>query len=204
MKAVARGNRRAPGVSTGPVRVDAPGRRATIASLVAAAACAVLAGRSGAGHASESGALRRSWPSNRATPPLALPGYGGPAWSLEAAKGKVAVLNFWAGWCEPCRAEMPSLELLAARHESDGLVVIAVNYRETDAAIRRFLDQMPVMLPIVRDSDGAAARDWGVRVFPTTVVVGRDGRARFSVVGEADWTGSEVRQWLAPLLRERP
>ena len=179
-------------------------RRAALTSMLAMAACAVLAAVCGAAHASVSGALRRPWPSNRATPPLALPGYEGPAWSLQAARGKVAVLNFWAGWCEPCRAEMPSLELLAARHEADGLVVVAVNHRETDAAIRRFLDQMPVTLPIVRDSDGAAARDWGVRVFPSTVIVGRDGRARFTVVGEVDWTGPEARQWLAPLLREQP
>ncbi len=179
-------------------------RRAATISIFAAAACAALTAAGGVAQATEPGALLRPWPSDRATPPLALPGYEAPAWSLQAARGKVVVLNFWAGWCEPCRAEMPSLELLAARHEADGLLVVAVNYRETDAAIRRFLDQMPVSLPIVRDRDGAAGRDWGVRMFPSSVIVGRDGRARFTVVGEVDWAGPQARQWLAPLLRERP
>jgi thiol-disulfide isomerase/thioredoxin len=142
----------------------------------------------------------RPWPRTRATPPLSLPGYDGPPWSLAAAKGQVVVLNFWASWCEPCRTEMPSLELLAQRHEADGLVVIAVNFRETDAAIRRFMAMMPITVPILRDADGTAALAWQVRVFPTTIVIGRDGRAAFSVVGEADWTGQAARRWITPLL----
>jgi thiol-disulfide isomerase/thioredoxin len=134
------------------------------------------------------------------TPPLALPRHdGGGAWELAAARGRVVVLNFWASWCEPCRTELPSLELLAQRHEAQGLLVVAVNFRETDAAIRRFMEQQPMTLPILRDADGGAAWAFGVRVFPTTVVIGRDGRAVFSVVGEVDWTGSAARDWLAPL-----
>lgn len=191
----------ASGTAAFATRVDGNARRSTLAWALGTAVCAVLGARGKAAHAAESTPLRRAWPSDRATPPLSLPGHEGPDWSLADAKGKVVVLNFWAGWCEPCRTEMPSLELLAARHESDGLVVVAVNFRETDAAVRRFLEQMPIALPILRDRDGAAARDWGVRVFPTTVIVGRDGRARFSVIGEADWTGKEVHQWLAPMLR---
>lgn len=110
------------------------------------------------------------------------------------------LLNFWASWCEPCRAEMPSLELLAERHIRDRVQVMAVNFRETDGAIRRFLAQTYCSLPILRDVDGAAARAWGVRVFPSTVVIGRDGRATFTVIGEFDWTGAEARAWIAPLL----
>ena len=142
----------------------------------------------------------RPWPKDRPTPPLELPGYDGPAWSLRSARGSVVVLNFWAAWCEPCRTEMPSLDLLAERHKNDGLIVVAVNFQETDTAIRRFMEQTPVALPIVRDRDGAASRAWGVRVVPTTVLVGRDGAARWSVVGEVDWTGPSARQWIAALL----
>lgn len=164
---------------------------------LAAAACSALASPL----AAVAQALRREWPKDRPTPPLALPGVDAVPWSLSGARGRVVVLNFWASWCEPCRTEMPSLELLAQRHEADGLVVVAVNHRETDAAIRRFMASMPITLPIVRDADGAATRAWGVRMFPTSVVVGRAGRAAFSVVGEADWTSDAVRRWLEPLLR---
>lgn len=167
------------------------GRRALLA-LAGAAAVAPLP------LAAE--ALRRPWPKGRPTPAVALPGFEGPAWSLASARGQVVLLNFWASWCEPCRSEMPSLELLAQRHEKDGLQVLAVNFRETDAALRRFMQSLPISLPILRDSDGALARAFEVRIFPTTVAIGRDGRARFSVIGELDWNGPEARQWVAELL----
>lgn len=150
--------------------------------------------------AQEPGPKPQAWPPGRAVPALDLPGFDGPAWRLADARGQVVLLNFWASWCEPCRAEMPSLELLAERHVKDRLAVVAVNFRETDASIRRYLAQWPITLNIVRDADGAAARAWGVRIFPTTVVIGRNGRPVFTVTGEVDWTGAEARRWLQPLL----
>lgn len=147
------------------------------------------------------GAIHRRWPAGRPTPPIELPAWEGGPWRLADAKGQVVVVNFWASWCEPCRAELPSLELLAERHAKDRLQVVAVNFRETDGAIRRFLAQAPFSLPILRDSDGGVARAYQVRIFPTTVVFGRDGRAAFTVTGEVDWTGPEARQWIAPVLR---
>jgi hypothetical protein len=95
---------------------------------------------------------------------------------------------------------MPALEALAARGMGAGLVVVAVNYKESETAIRRYTERVPVALPIVRDADGAAARAWGVKIFPTTVLVGRDGRAAFSVLGEAAWTDPPARQWVVDLL----
>ena len=148
----------------------------------------------------EGAAAPKPWPPTRTTPPLALPAWDGTPWRLDAARGSVVLLNFWASWCEPCRAEMPSLELLEQRHERERLTVAAINFRETDHAIKTFLDRMPLSLTVLRDTDGAAARAFGVRVFPTTVVIGRDGRALFSVIGEVDWTGDAARRWLAPVL----
>jgi thiol-disulfide isomerase/thioredoxin len=143
----------------------------------------------------------QAWPRSRPTPALSLPQQEGPPWSLAAQIGQPVLLNFWASWCEPCRSEMPSLELLAQRHEAQGLQVMAVNFRETDAAVRRYLAQWPITLPILRDADGAAARAFGVRIFPTTIAIARNGQAVFTLVGEADWTGSEARRWVAPLLQ---
>jgi len=149
--------------------------------------------------------LPRPWPKGRATPALALPGFEGPAFDLAAARGQVVVLNFWAGWCPPCVDELPALEALAARHAAQGLVVVAVNHRETDKAISKFMQFMPLTHSrVVRDADGAASQAWGVRVFPTTVAVARDGRVAFTVVGEAAWSGDEAGRWIAPLLTARP
>jgi thiol-disulfide isomerase/thioredoxin len=185
----------APHAAGGPPH--APARRDALATLAALAA-ATAAGTAQA--QAQDATQRRAWPAGRPTPPVALPAWEGPAWRLEDQRGQVVVLNFWASWCEPCRAEMPSLELLAQRHERDRLQVLAVNFRETDAAIRRFLGTMPLTVPVLRDADGGVAKAWGVRIFPSTAVIGRDGRAAFIVTGEVDWTGAQARQWIASVL----
>jgi thiol-disulfide isomerase/thioredoxin len=143
---------------------------------------------------------RRPWPRGQSTPTLELATWDGPVWRLADARGQVVVINFWASWCEPCRTELPSLELLAQRHLDDRVQVITVNHRETDAAVRRYLETEPLSLPLLRDRDGAASRAWGARVFPTTVVVDRKGRAAFSVIGEIDWAGAAPRRWLRELI----
>ena len=136
------------------------------------------------------------WPARRATPALLLPSWDGPPTSLQALRGRPLLLNFWASWCLPCRTEMPSLELLATRHEAEGLEVLSVNFRETDGAVRRFVEQSGITLPVLRDHDGAAAQAFGVRIFPTTVAIGRHGRALFSVIGEVDWSGKGTLPFL--------
>lgn len=111
------------------------------------------------------------------------------------------MLNFWATWCEPCRAEMPSLEALAARHRVDGLVVLAVNFRESEQTIRRFLEKMPIGLPIVMDLQGVVTKAWTPGVFPSTVLIDRNGQPRRTIVGELDWKAELVRPWMNELLR---
>jgi thiol-disulfide isomerase/thioredoxin len=143
---------------------------------------------------------RLAWPAQRATPPLNLPSEDGPFWTLASARGQVVLLNFWASWCEPCRSEMPTLALLATRHENRGLQVVTVNFRETDAAVRRYSEAAPLGLPVLRDRDGAAAKAWRVRTFPTTFAIDRRGAVAFSVIGEADWNAAPALRWVSDLL----
>jgi thiol-disulfide isomerase/thioredoxin len=146
-------------------------------------------------------AVVRPWPAAKPTPPLDLTDLDGKAWTLAALKGRPVVLNFWASWCEPCRAEMPSLELLATRHEKAGLQVLSVNVREPLPTIRRFLELLPFSLPILLDRDGDAASAWTPRVYPTTVLIDRGVVARSSVIGELDWMGAAAAALVEPLLR---
>ena len=142
----------------------------------------------------------RPWPAARPSPGLALTDLDGRAWSLAALKGRPVLLNFWASWCEPCRAEMPSLEWVQTRHEKAGLLVLSVNYQEPLPTIRRFLEALPFSLPILLDRDGEAAGAWTPRVFPTTVLIDRRGSPRSSVIGELDWMSETARGLLEPLL----
>ncbi len=150
--------------------------------------------------ASPSGYEWRPWPAGRAAPPLELPSLDGAPWRLGAQRGRVVLVNFWASWCGPCRAELPSLVQLAARHADDGIAFVTVNYRESAATISRFLDAQHLALPVLLDADGRAARAWTPMVFPSTVVLRRDGRPAGVLVGEIDWLGSAAGQILAPLL----
>ena len=96
---------------------------------------------------------------------------------------------------------MPALEGVQARHAEAGLTVLAVNVREHPGTVQRFIQSTGLGLPVLRDTDGSAAKACGVRIYPSTLAIGRDGRARFTVVGEPDWSGPQARQWLTELLQ---
>jgi thiol-disulfide isomerase/thioredoxin len=172
-------------------------RRRFLTGSVAALALA-RSGAAGAAH------VVKPWPAGKPTPALALTDLDGKTWSLATLKGRPVVLNFWASWCEPCRAEMPSLELLQTRHEKAGLVILSVNYQEPAPKIKRFLETLPFSLPILLDREGEAAAAWTPRVFPTTVLIDRGGAARSSVLGELDWMGDTARTLVEPLLAAAP
>ena len=178
--------------------IDLQARRRVAAAL----ALAATGVRSAA--AEVAAVQHRPWPGGRATPPLELAGLDAAPWNRATARGQVVLLNFWASWCEPCVAELPSLERLVRQRAVDGLAVWAVNVRESEAAVRRFRERTGTTLPLLMDNDGSAARAWQVRIFPTTVAIDRRGHAAFSVVGELDWTGAQAAAWLAPLLAEPP
>lgn len=178
--------------------MDAPAfpRRDCLAALAALAlGSALLPAR--AAH------VVRPWPADRPAPALDLADLDGRRWTLAELRGKVTVMNFWASWCEPCAVEMPSLSWLAEQPGGEPRV-IGVNYQEHEDKIRSFIAQVQVSFPVLLDRTGDAARAWTPRVFPSTVVLARDGRPVFTVVGEFDWAGREAEALLQPLMQRRP
>ncbi len=146
----------------------------------------------------------RDWPAQRRTPNLRLPLLDGSSWTLGSQRGRAVLLNFWASWCEPCREELPALAQLAKSLAPQGLLVVGVNYQDSRPTIERFMARDSTTLPVLLDSDGAAAKAFTSRIFPTTVLVGRDGRALGSFVGDPGWTGADAQARVSRLLAGSP
>jgi thiol-disulfide isomerase/thioredoxin len=143
------------------------------------------------------------WPANKAAPAQMGVDAAGRSWNLADLRGRALLINFWASWCEPCREEMPSLQRLAASRAAD-LQVLTVNFKDPIASAQRFISQSGLQLPVLRDEEGALARQWGVRVFPSTVLVDADGVVQSTVRGAIDWTGPVAQRLLQPLLKRAP
>lgn len=133
-------------------------------------------------------------------PALALQDLQGAAQTLQAHRGKVVVLNFWATWCEPCREEMPSFNKLRKTFAGRPVEVLAVNVGEGEGRIKAFLDKVPVEFPVLLDRDAAASKAWKVRMLPATFILDREGRIRYSHAGERDWDAPDVRARVTALL----
>jgi thiol-disulfide isomerase/thioredoxin len=138
------------------------------------------------------------WNPRLPAPALVGADLNGKEWRLADLRSRAVLINFWASWCEPCRAEMPSLQRLAEQHAGD-VVVLAVNFKEPTASVQRFVHNTGLTLPVLQDPQGNLARTFGVRIFPSTVLIGRDGRVHSVVRGELDWTGVDAIKLLAPL-----
>jgi cytochrome c biogenesis protein CcmG, thiol:disulfide interchange protein DsbE len=148
-----------------------------------------------------SGAELKRWPGGP-TPALELEDITGQTHRLADYRGKVVLVNFWATWCEPCRAEMPSMDGLRRSLQGKPFEVLAVNLAEPLSRIERFLGTVPLGFPLLRDRDGAVAKLWKARLLPASFLVGRDGRIRYVAYGELDWTSEPVRARVEELLSE--
>ena len=134
-----------------------------------------------------------------AAPALELADLDGGMHRLADYRGKTVLVNFWATWCAPCRAEMPSIERLRRSMEGRPFAVLAVNVAESNRVARDFADKLPVTFTVLLDRDGRAARAWGARVLPASYVVGPDGRIRYSLVGDLDWSHDHVVRRISEL-----
>jgi thiol-disulfide isomerase/thioredoxin len=125
-------------------------------------------------------------------PELSVRDARGDVRRLADYKGQALVLNFWATWCEPCLAEMPSLEDLERKLAGRPFKVLAVNFAESEERVAAFLGNYGIKLEVLYDKDMGAARRWNARILPASFVVDPSGAVRYSVVGEADWTAPAI------------
>jgi len=140
------------------------------------------------------------WPASQPAPALQALDLQGKTWGLSELRGRAVVLNFWATWCPPCRAEMPSLQQLAEIYGPEQLLVLAVNVKEGPRRISKYLQSSGLNLTVLLDPQGEITRQWDASVLPTTILIDAAGRPRQRVRGEVDWTGREATALVEPLL----
>lgn len=142
-------------------------------------------------------------PGNKAVAPdFTLEDLSGRPLSLKKLRGEVVFLNFWATWCVPCRQEMPTMEKLYQEFKGRGLVVVAVNYRETKEEIQKFVDELGLTFPVLVDRDGRVSETYGVWSIPLSYFIDRKGDFIGKVSGYRRWDGPEGRAFFRMMLNE--
>lgn len=112
--------------------------------------------------------------------------------SLSEYKGKWVVLNFWATWCAPCRAEMPSLDRLQTAMPGIAVVPVATG-RNAVTQIAKFYEEAAVTnLPVLRDPKSGLAHAMGVMGLPVTVILDPEGREVARLIGDAEWDSPDA------------
>ncbi len=128
-------------------------------------------------------------------PEFLLPELSGTSVRLSDHQGKVILLNFWAAWCPPCRAEMPSMETLYQAYRDRGPMILAISGDQGGkSVVVSFVQERDVRFPILLDPAGEAFAQYGVRGLPTSYLLDRQGRVFSADVGARDWSGRAARE----------
>ena len=139
------------------------------------------------------------WPSKQKTPTYLFKDSDGLEHKPENLRGKKVVLNFWATWCAPCKEELPSLQLFSDLQNPNQVVVITINVKEPVSRAQRFMKSNQMTLPLVSDTQGEWAQKFGVKVFPTTLLLDSKGQVQWRITGEVDWTSAAPQSWINSL-----
>jgi len=118
-------------------------------------------------------------------PDFALKSITGETYTLSELRGQAVVINLWATWCPPCRAEMPALQKMYLEYKDQGLIVLAVNstVQDTASAVAPFASERGLTFPILLDDAGQVTSAYQVRSLPSSYFIDRKGIVRKVVIG---------------------
>jgi cytochrome c biogenesis protein CcmG/thiol:disulfide interchange protein DsbE len=152
-------------------------------------------------------------------PPSPREGFSAPGFTLELLsdsdpkqevsladyRGQVVMINIWATWCPPCRAEMPAIQDAYQEYKDQGLVVLAINttFQDSEADVRAFVTEFELSFPILLDRTGDVSMRYQLRGLPSTYFIDRKGVIQSVVVG-GPMAETVIRSNVENLLKERP
>jgi len=118
-------------------------------------------------------------------PDFSLLDNNGEEITLSSFRGTPVMLNFWASWCPPCKAEMPAMQLAYKKYKDRGFTILAINATNQDnlnTAVS-FISDNGLTFPVLLDSNGLTTEDYRIRSLPTSFFIDRDGRITDVVIG---------------------
>lgn len=143
---------------------------------------------------------------------VAFQGKSAPALTVQTAqgapiqmadyRGRVVLIDFWASWCAPCKKSFPALDELSHEFQSRGLAVLAVNLDERRKDADQFLAAHPHTMMVLFDPSGAAPKAFGVQGMPTSFLIDRSGKIRFTHMGYSGNVAEQYRREIVLLLAE--
>jgi len=137
---------------------------------------------------------------NFPAPELSLENINGITESLADYRGKVVLVNNWATWCPPCKAEMPTLEAYFEEHASKGFSIIAIEAGDSRDIVSQFVEQYKLHFQVWLDPSGTSLRAFGNGTLPNSYVIDRTGTVRLAWTGEVNRDVLEI--YVTPLLTE--
>lgn len=135
-------------------------------------------------------------------PDFTLKSISGENKRLSDYRGNIVLLNFWASWCVPCRAEMPVLDSIHKKYEPLGFVVLGVNVDQKSEKAIKYLKDTPVNFPVLYDPTGKVSKLYNVSAMPSTAIIDRDGNVRYIHPGYKDGDDDKYRAKIKELMRE--
>ena len=122
----------------------------------------------------------------------------GSSVSLDGYRGNVVLINFWATWCPPCRAEIPDIEQVYQARQDDGFVVLGVNEEEPRESVEPFVEAMGMTYPVLLDERGQVLKMYRAIGLPMSVLLDQDGVIQVRHVGAL--TMEQLEDYLAQVL----
>jgi peroxiredoxin len=137
---------------------------------------------------------------NFSAPELSLQNINGKTESLSDFRGNVILVNNWATWCPPCKAEMPTLAAYYNEHNPQGFNIVAIEAGDPVEGVSQFASDYDLQFPVWLDPDGASLKTFGNGNLPNSYVIDRSGTVRYAWTGEI--SREMLEKYVTPLLTE--